>query len=178
MTLKQLRLEKMHRFASYPQLPNLETVSILMSTSFKHATSVTMLFLLMDYRSLKTINGKRTLLKDSNFVLSTFFLSNVFKISQNSSPMARVILILFLLDTTPQRLTQQLCFVAANLSRIVHHFQSNKKWILECFADRHGTSKAPESWGPFLEAPGNYRARQAVLFSIPDGNSKILNIIQ
>ena len=24
------------------------------------------------------------------------------------------------------------------------------------------------SWGPFLEAPGNYRARQAVLFSIKD----------
>ena len=26
--------------------------------------------------------------------------------------------------------------------------------------------------GPFLEAPGNYRARKAVLFSIPDGSFK------
>ena len=26
--------------------------------------------------------------------------------------------------------------------------------------------------GPFFEAPGNYRARQAVLFPIPDGNFK------
>ena len=24
--------------------------------------------------------------------------------------------------------------------------------------------------GPFLEAPGNYRAREALLFSIPDGS--------
>ena len=28
------------------------------------------------------------------------------------------------------------------------------------------------SWGPFLEAPGNYRAREAVLFTIPDGGFK------
>ena len=28
------------------------------------------------------------------------------------------------------------------------------------------------TWGPFLEAPGNYRARKAVLFSIPDGSFK------
>ena len=28
------------------------------------------------------------------------------------------------------------------------------------------------SRGPFLEAPGNYRARSAVLFSIPDGSFK------
>ena len=27
-------------------------------------------------------------------------------------------------------------------------------------------------WGLFLEAPGNYRARWAVLFSIPDGSFK------
>ena len=28
------------------------------------------------------------------------------------------------------------------------------------------------AWGPFLEAPGNSRARKAVLFSIPDGSFK------
>ena len=29
-----------------------------------------------------------------------------------------------------------------------------------------------KSRGPFLEAPDNYRARKAVLFSIPDGSFK------
>ena len=27
-------------------------------------------------------------------------------------------------------------------------------------------------WGPFLEAPGDYRAREVVLFFIPDGSFK------
>ena len=34
------------------------------------------------------------------------------------------------------------------------------------------TQAAEEYRGPFLEAPDNYRARQAVLFSIPDGSIK------
>ena len=29
-----------------------------------------------------------------------------------------------------------------------------------------------QTWGPSLEAPGNYRAREDVLFSIPDGSFK------
>ena len=33
-------------------------------------------------------------------------------------------------------------------------------------------------WGPFHEAPGNYRARWAVLFSILEGVSKGLKIVQ
>ena len=33
-----------------------------------------------------------------------------------------------------------------------------------------GSSPAQRHWGPFLEAPGNYRARKAVLFSILEGS--------
>ena len=33
---------------------------------------------------------------------------------------------------------------------------------------RHGKT----TWGPILEVPGNYRAREAVLFSIPDESFK------
>ena len=34
-----------------------------------------------------------------------------------------------------------------------------------------GYPKIPNrSWGPFLDTPGNYRARKGVLFSIPDGS--------
>ena len=66
LTLRQLRLEKVHRFASYLQLPNLEIALayILPTCNIIHHAS------LIDVLSIKTINGKRTLLKDNNLVLS------------------------------------------------------------------------------------------------------------
>ena len=43
-------------------------------------------------------------------------------------------------------------------------------WQLKCLAEEHNTMYRARS--SFLEAPGNYRARKAVLFSIPDGSFK------
>ena len=43
--------------------------------------------------------------------------------------------------------------------------QPDTSYVETSFGARTSSERA---WGPFLEAPGNYWARQAVLFSIPD----------